>query len=585
MEAPAEAVRLELGSVRFVLDRFTFVEVTPRADIFPEAAYAEAMREGAAGIQSRLEVVNLLARARRADKDGKRTKAIELLETASQKSNRSEVKVALGRALLEEGEESGARRAFKAALKLDDLNPAARLGLAELLAKGDDPLSAIETLEPIIESGMIAPRAFVLMAGLKSRRGDDRGALELLQSASKYGAGTDPDFYLQLGALEHRIGNEDRALAAFRQALSEFEALRQRPEKDDERSALQLYYLGRAAIESGDEPTGVALLEAAAKADDAVPDASFYLGKALLERRKPKAKRRGATGTRELSEDGAPSRLARRSQAAPQRTMSAAETPVSGAVPRASLPGHEDAGDDPIFMLRRVDAFRELTGGEYRQLTEAGEVIEVPQDRVIPRAGGDEPTYMYFVLKGQVAFAEFDKGKVPAPPKNKKKRVPPVMQATHRNISLFEIDDFFANDHVADARSDDGIKRDVALYTCLPAKLFRIRKSDLDEILASVPQIAEAIEARAEANYYRQTFLKLEHREDIFDFYVKQGFEYAQAIKIIQTDKCIDCDECIKGCEDRHGVSRIERFRAADWPRPVHAQLPHLLRRALHRPV
>lgn len=228
--------------------------------------------------------------------------------------------------------------------------------------------------------------------------------------------------------------------------------------------------------------------------------------------------------------------------------------------PRVSAPGHTE-DSDPIRILKRVDVFRGLTEGEYDQIAKISTVSEVPQDRVLPRAGqgGEEPA-MYFVLKGQVAFAEFERGKVPENPKNLKKRIAPVMQQAYRNISLFEIDDFFSNEHVEEARSDDGKKRDVALYTCLPVSLLRIPKKGMDEILKSVPKIQEAVEARAEASYYRQTFLKLENRNDIFDFYLKQGFEYAQAIKIIQTDKCIDCDECVKGCEDRHGVSRIERF-------------------------
>src|SRR5207249_1601596 len=94
----------------------------------------------------------------------------------------------------------------------------------------------------------------------------------------------------------------------------------------------------------------------------------------------------------------------------------------------------------------------------------------------------------------------------------------------------------------------------------VPCALLKIERAKLDEVLASLPSVREAVEARAEAAYYRQSFIKLEGRGEILDFYVREGFEYAQAIKVIQADKCIDCDQCVIACEERHGIARIERF-------------------------
>jgi Fe-S-cluster-containing hydrogenase component 2 len=234
------------------------------------------------------------------------------------------------------------------------------------------------------------------------------------------------------------------------------------------------------------------------------------------------------------------------------------EAPVR---PEATAPSFGDVGDDPIVALKRLDLFRGLTDDEYQRIAKVSSLVRVPQDRTIPRGGdGDEVKAFYFLLKGQVAFAQFDKGTAPRGPVNPKKRVQPIMQIAKKNVALFEESDFFANDHVSEAKGDDGTKREMALYTCVPVVMLKIPRAELDEILAALPKIKEAVEQRAEASYYRQTFLKVENRHEILDFYVKQGFEYAQAIKVIQTDKCIDCDNCIKACEDRHGVSRIERF-------------------------
>lgn len=229
--------------------------------------------------------------------------------------------------------------------------------------------------------------------------------------------------------------------------------------------------------------------------------------------------------------------------------------------PEATAPGFGDVGDDPILALRRLDLFRGLTDEEYARVAEASTLVRVPQDRMLARGGDDgEARAFYFLLKGQVAFAQFDRGTMPRGPVNPKKRVQPIMQIARKNVAIFEENDFFANDHVPEAKGEDGEKREMGLYTCVPVVLLKLPREALDQILEALPKVKEAVEQRAEAAYYRQTFLKIENRAEILDFYVKQGFEYAQAIKVIQTDKCIDCDNCIKGCEDRHGVSRIERF-------------------------
>jgi len=226
--------------------------------------------------------------------------------------------------------------------------------------------------------------------------------------------------------------------------------------------------------------------------------------------------------------------------------------------PVESAPGYGDV-EDALAALARLDLFRDLTEEELDRIAAVASLERIPQDRVVPRAQADDRAF-YFVVKGKVAFAEFSPGTVPRGPVNPKKRATPLMQVAKKNVALFDVGDFFANDHVERVKSDDGVKNEAALYTCVPVVLLKLPRKAMDEILASVPKIREAIDVRAEESYYRQSFLKLEGRGEVFDFYLKEGFEYAQAIKIIQTDKCIDCDECVKACEDRHGIARIERF-------------------------
>lgn len=214
--------------------------------------------------------------------------------------------------------------------------------------------------------------------------------------------------------------------------------------------------------------------------------------------------------------------------------------------------------DDPRLALRGLKIFEGLTDSERDRIAAAARVVRVEQDRILSRGEGETAAYC-FILRGQVAFAEFAQGTVPAAP-SAKRRTAPVMQVAERVVALFDVGEIFKNDHVGSARGEDGVKRDMALFTCVNVVLLEIPQRALDGILEDLPAIRERVDAKAEEAFYRQTLLKIDGRSELLDFYVKQGFEYAHAIKVIQTDKCIDCDECVKACEDRHGIARIERF-------------------------
>src|SRR5207302_9637096 len=76
--------------------------------------------------------------------------------------------------------------------------------------------------------------------------------------------------------------------------------------------------------------------------------------------------------------------------------------------PTESPPGYGDIPENPLLALGRLHVFRNLTKGELDRIARVSEVVKFPQDLVVPRGGdGSEPEAFYFVLKGQIAFAEF----------------------------------------------------------------------------------------------------------------------------------------------------------------------------------
>src|SRR5688572_31638023 len=96
--------------------------------------------------------------------------------------------------------------------------------------------------------------------------------------------------------------------------------------------------------------------------------------------------------------------------------------------PKETAPGWGDLTDDPFEALRRLSIFRALTEKEINRIADVAEVVRIEQDSVVPRGGeGADAAAYYFVLRGQIAFAEFEQGKVPPKAKNKKKRTTPTI--------------------------------------------------------------------------------------------------------------------------------------------------------------
>ncbi|MEO1234663.1 MAG: 4Fe-4S dicluster domain-containing protein [Myxococcota bacterium] len=214
--------------------------------------------------------------------------------------------------------------------------------------------------------------------------------------------------------------------------------------------------------------------------------------------------------------------------------------------------------DPRQVLLQGLPGFEEVSAEALTELAAAGHLVEEKQDRVLPRSEAEAAAWCILV-RGQVAFAEFDPGTVPKPPANSKKRITPVMQVCQRVVALFEPGDVFRDDHVAVARGSGG-KFELALFSCLPVTYLSVPQAHIEALSERHPTLALAFDTLTNRAVDRQAVLQLDARAELLDVYVRQGFEYAHEIKIIQTDKCIDCDECVRACEDRHGVARIERF-------------------------
>lgn len=159
--------------------------------------------------------------------------------------------------------------------------------------------------------------------------------------------------------------------------------------------------------------------------------------------------------------------------------------------------------------------------------------------------------YLNFIVAGQVGCGEWTEEAQKAVGAKAKAE---LFKKVGQTIAVFAYGDFFADDF---AKKAGGL----CLYAITEVQVVRVRASDAAAVLQQNPALQDRLRRHAERWLHRIRTLREEGgRDEIFDFYVKNGFSFSTRTKIRQLELCIDCDKCVVACEDRHGFARIERF-------------------------
>lgn len=175
-------------------------------------------------------------------------------------------------------------------------------------------------------------------------------------------------------------------------------------------------------------------------------------------------------------------------------------------------------------------------------------------ERDVLYLGGDskpehEPS-LHFVVAGQVGVAESTPDALAA---SKRKSKAETFKAVGRTLAVFGRGDFFADDITL-------LGNGLQLYAITEVQLIRVPIKALSPLLRKAQKIQDTLRTQAERWVQRLSTLQENGRDEVFDFYVKNGFSFSTRTKIRQLELCIDCDKCVQACEDRHGFARLERF-------------------------
>ena len=203
--------------------------------------------------------------------------------------------------------------------------------------------------------------------------------------------------------------------------------------------------------------------------------------------------------------------------------------------------------------LRTLDLFDGISGKIMDALAEVGQGHTFGRDDMLLKPGdkAEADPWVNFIITGQVGIAEHTPEAQKAVGAKAKAE---IFKKVGDTVMVLAHGDFWSDDF---AKSSG----ELCLYSIVETQVVRIRTSDLNALIKKHSNLGEKLRKHTERWLHRLRYLREEGgRDEIFDFYVKNGFSFSTRTKIRQLELCIDCDKCVQGCEDRHGFARLERF-------------------------
>ena len=208
----------------------------------------------------------------------------------------------------------------------------------------------------------------------------------------------------------------------------------------------------------------------------------------------------------------------------------------------------------PVSALRELALFNGVSTRILDQIEARSEAEIINRDVFIAGSDQGQSTdnlFFHFVISGQVGLGEMTEQAGKA---SKAKAKAEIFKKVGQTYGVLTEGDFFSDNF---ASANGGL----CLYTITEVHAVRIRQDALDDILQKNPSLKDRFKKHTEKWFHRIHYLRQNSgRDEILDFYVKNGFSFSTRTKIRQLEICIDCDKCVVGCEERHGVARLERF-------------------------
>ena len=171
------------------------------------------------------------------------------------------------------------------------------------------------------------------------------------------------------------------------------------------------------------------------------------------------------------------------------------------------------------------------------------------------------------LMEGQVALARFradvlererraQRAHKPGDKKAEKREVKrrqevgPLIRMCESNLGLFSEGDLVS----IEATGQEAVG--LAAYSVTPIRALSISLQRLDVWRRTYHFFGERVRRAADAARSRLS-VSTGARGLVADFFVRHGLSVAMSLRVRELDKCIECYECEKACEQRYGVKRL----------------------------
>ena len=200
-------------------------------------------------------------------------------------------------------------------------------------------------------------------------------------------------------------------------------------------------------------------------------------------------------------------------------------------------------------------------GGIERQLC--------PRDAIVadPASVSRGAAPIIFVAEGQIAAAVFERGdlsnrrdeqeRIASMSEEERKELsllmpPPLARVAKKNLALFRNGDLFNAGAL-----HEGPGMPVAFYTVGPTELAAIRPDKIAELATRFP-FFEARVRRAIMSSRERLADVTGVKQELLDFFIRHGVSVSgHKVRVRQLDRCIDCKQCERACEERYGAKRL----------------------------
>jgi Fe-S-cluster-containing hydrogenase component 2 len=174
---------------------------------------------------------------------------------------------------------------------------------------------------------------------------------------------------------------------------------------------------------------------------------------------------------------------------------------------------------------------------------------------------------IYLVKSGQIALGVFSPevlaeerrtaAEIAALPLDERKKkvrtAEPVIRLAEKNVATFGEGDLFNS--VAIESQASGAHAS-ALYAVEPTELIVVTPWRMSDLTSRHDFFATRLRRAIEVARGRLGAIQ-GVKQEIFDFFVRHGLSVAETLRVRQVDRCIECKECEKACEERYGHKRL----------------------------